>query len=184
MMGKVWFVTGSSRGLGLAIVKTALEAGDSVIATARKPEQLSVLVEKYGDRVYPIALDVGDNENVVKAVKTGHQHFGRIDVVINNAGYANHAALEDIDIDDFRQQVDTNFYGVDYVSKAVLPILPQAGLRLYNPGILGRGSGRYTWCFCLSSRKVGCGRFLNSPQSGDGTLGHQSYRSGAGRAED
>ncbi|KAJ5639466.1 Bcboa17 [Penicillium longicatenatum] len=125
-MTRVWFITGSSRGLGRAIAEIALDNGDSVIATARKPEQLAELVEKYGnDRVLPVALDVTNNEQVLQAVKSGHEKFGRIDVVVNNAGYANTASIEDIDIDDFRTQVDANLMGVVYVSKAVIPILRQ-----------------------------------------------------------
>ncbi|KAF7556025.1 hypothetical protein G7Z17_g1698 [Cylindrodendrum hubeiense] len=127
-MSKVWFVTGSSRGLGLAIVEAALQDGANVIATARKPEQLQPLVDKYGsDRVLALALDVTNNDNVLDVVKTGHEKFGRIDIVVNNAGYANLAATEDITVEDFRAQLDTNFLGVVYVTKAVLPILRQQG---------------------------------------------------------
>ncbi|KAJ5602263.1 Bcboa17 [Penicillium lagena] len=123
---RVWFITGSSRGLGLAIAEAALNYGDSVIATAREPRQLTHLVEKYGpDRVFSVALDVSDNDKVIQAIKTGHEKFGRIDVVINNAGYANTAAIEDIDIHDFHDQINANLMGVVYVSKAVLPILRQ-----------------------------------------------------------
>ena len=123
-MGKVWFITGSSRGLGLAIAEAALGSGGSVIATARKPEHLSGLVEKYGaDRVLPAALDVIDNDQVFNVVNTGLAKFGRIDIVVNNAGYANTAALEDMEISDFRTQLETNLLGVVYVTKAVLPIM-------------------------------------------------------------
>ncbi|GLA55854.1 hypothetical protein AnigIFM63604_002939 [Aspergillus niger] len=125
-MTRIWFITGSSRGLGLAITEAALNNGDSVIATARRPKQLASLVKKYGnERVLPVAVDVTDNDQVVQAVKSGHEKFGRIDVVINNAGYANTAAVEDIDVGDFCAQVDANLMGVVYVSKAVLPILRQ-----------------------------------------------------------
>ncbi|KFY91017.1 hypothetical protein V500_04845 [Pseudogymnoascus sp. VKM F-4518 (FW-2643)] len=126
-MSKVWFVTGSSRGLGLAIVEAALESGGLVIATARKPEQLQHLVEKYGARVFPVALDVTNNNDVLKAVNAGHEKFGRIDIVVNNAGYADTSSVEDANIDDFRAQIDANFYGTVYVSKAVIPILRQQG---------------------------------------------------------
>ncbi|KAJ5538352.1 Bcboa17 [Penicillium frequentans] len=125
-MSKTWLITGASRGLGLSIAEAALNSGDAVIATARKPEQLADLVEKYGnDRVLPVTLDVTNNDQVLQAVKSGQEKFGRIDVVVNNAGYANTASIEDIDIDDFRAQVDANLMGVVYVSKAVLPILRQ-----------------------------------------------------------
>ncbi|KAH6976688.1 hypothetical protein EDB80DRAFT_739138 [Ilyonectria destructans] len=127
-MPQVWLVTGSSRGLGLSIVEAALQDGAKVIATARKPEQLQSIVDKYGtDRVLPLALDVTNNDNVLEVVRRGHEKFGRIDVVVNNAGYANLAATEDMDIQDFRAQVDTNFLGVVYVTKAVLKILRQQG---------------------------------------------------------
>jgi NAD(P)-dependent dehydrogenase (short-subunit alcohol dehydrogenase family) len=122
-MSRVWFVTGSSRGLGRAVVEAALKAGDSVIATARKPEQLYDLAAKYGDRILALALDVSSNDEVLKAVQTGHQKFGRIDVVVNNAGYGDIAAIEDVTIESFRTQIETNFLGVVYVTKAVLPIL-------------------------------------------------------------
>jgi NAD(P)-dependent dehydrogenase (short-subunit alcohol dehydrogenase family) len=127
-MGKVWFVTGSSRGLGLSIVEAILNSGASVIATARKPQQLQHLVEKYGsNRVLTLALDVTQNDQAIEAVKAGHAKFGRIDVVVNNAGYADLAAVEDIMIDNFRAQAEANYFGPVYVTKAVLPILRQQG---------------------------------------------------------
>ena len=122
-MSKVWFVTGSSRGLGRAIVEGALEAGDRVVATARKPEQLDDLVTRYGDRIRPVALDVTDADQVPAAVQAGLDAFGRYDVVVNNAGYGDIAAIEDVTVEDFKAQIDTNFYGVVLVTKAVLPIL-------------------------------------------------------------
>jgi NAD(P)-dependent dehydrogenase (short-subunit alcohol dehydrogenase family) len=153
-MSKVWFVTGSSRGLGLAIVEAALKSGASVIATARKPEQLQHVVEKYGARVFPVALDVANNNDVVNAVNAGHEKFGRIDIVVNNAGYADTSSVEDVDIDDFRAQIDVNFYGTVYVSKAVVPILRQQGSghifqissvggRLSSPGLAAYQSAKY-----------------------------------------
>ncbi|GII31357.1 SDR family NAD(P)-dependent oxidoreductase [Planotetraspora mira] len=126
-MSKIWFVTGSSRGLGRAIVETALAGGGQVVATARKPEQLDDLVARYGDRVLPVALDVTSNDDVQRAVKAGLDAFGRYDVVVNNAGYGDLAAVEDVTLQDFRAQIDTNFYGVVHVTKAVLPILREQG---------------------------------------------------------
>lgn len=126
-MSKVWFVTGSSRGLGRAVVEAALEAGDSVIATARKADQLKDLVGKYGDRVMPESLDVTQSDAVLMAVQGGHRRFGRIDVVVNNAGYGDVAAVEDVTLESFRAQIDTNFFGVVHVTKAVLPILRMQG---------------------------------------------------------
>ncbi|MFJ7948925.1 SDR family NAD(P)-dependent oxidoreductase [Streptomyces sp. NPDC096354] len=126
-MSKVWFVTGSSRGLGRAIVTAALEAGDRVVATARKPAQLDDLADLYGDRILPLALDVTDDDAVQRAVQEGLKTFGRYDVVVNNAGYGDLASVEDVTANDFRAQIDTNFYGVVHVSKAVLPILREQG---------------------------------------------------------
>ncbi|RFU25743.1 hypothetical protein B7463_g10597, partial [Scytalidium lignicola] len=124
---KVWFITGSSRGLGLAITKAALESGDRVIATARKLDLLQPLVQQYGDKIFPVPLDVSNYDDVLKAVKAGHDKFGRIDVVVNNAGYADISSIEDIDINNFQSQMDVNFYGTVYVSKAVAPILRKQG---------------------------------------------------------
>ncbi|MFE6488948.1 SDR family NAD(P)-dependent oxidoreductase [Streptomyces sp. NPDC057757] len=126
-MSNVWFVTGSSRGLGRSIVTAALEAGDRVVATARKPAQLDDLADRYGDRVHPVALDVTDNDAVQRAVQEGLKRYGRLDVVVNNAGYGDVASVEDVTLDDFRAQIDTNFYGVVHVSKAVVPILRDQG---------------------------------------------------------
>jgi NAD(P)-dependent dehydrogenase (short-subunit alcohol dehydrogenase family) len=126
-MAKVWFVTGSSRGLGREIVEAALNAGDRVVATARKPEQLNDLVEKFRDHVVVLALDVTDSAEVAEAVAQGHQAFGRYDVVVNNAGYGDTASIEDTTIESFEKQIATNFLGVVYVTKAVLPILREQG---------------------------------------------------------
>ncbi|MEV6175047.1 SDR family NAD(P)-dependent oxidoreductase [Streptomyces sp. NPDC051954] len=126
-MSKIWFVTGSSRGLGRAIVEAALEAGDQVVATARKPAQLDDLADRYGERILPLALDVTDNDQVQQAVQEAIKTFGRLDIVVNNAGYGDIAAIEDVAPEDFRAQIDTNFYGVVQVTKAVLPFLREQG---------------------------------------------------------
>src|SRR5947207_7269028 len=122
-MPKVWFVTGSSRGLGRALVEVALEAGDRVVATGRNPGRLRDLVDKFGDAVLPLRLDVTDYDAAARAVAQAEEAFGRIDVVINNAGYADLGSFEDTTIDSFRAHIDTDFYGVVNVSKAVVPIL-------------------------------------------------------------
>jgi NAD(P)-dependent dehydrogenase (short-subunit alcohol dehydrogenase family) len=126
-VSKVWFVTGSSRGLGRAFVEVALEAGDRVAATARHPERLRDLVGTYCDRVLPLRLDVTDHDAAVRAVAQTVETFGRIDVAVNSAGYSDLSSFEDTTIDSFRTQVDTNFYGVVNVSKAVVPILREQG---------------------------------------------------------
>ncbi|SNT12004.1 NADP-dependent 3-hydroxy acid dehydrogenase YdfG [Asanoa hainanensis] len=120
-MAKTWLVTGSSRGLGRALCTAALDRGDNVVATARRPEHLGDLVEAYGDRVSAVALDVGDPVAAERAVAAAVDTFGRIDVVANNAGNANSAPIEQTSLDEFRQQIETNLLGVVYVSKAALP---------------------------------------------------------------
>src|ERR1700759_1598740 len=123
----VFFLTGSSRGLGRAIAEAVLAAGHQLVATARNPEQLDDLVAAHPDQVLPLALDVTDPAAAEAAIAAGRERFGRIDVVVNNAGYANLAAVEDIDPDDFRAQVDTNLFGVVNVTKAALPVLREQG---------------------------------------------------------
>jgi NAD(P)-dependent dehydrogenase (short-subunit alcohol dehydrogenase family) len=123
----VWFVTGSSRGLGRALVEAALEAGDRVAATARHPERLQDLVDTYGDALLFMRLDVTDYEAAARVVAQAQQTFGRLDVVVNNAGYSDLASFEDTPIDSFRTQIETNFYGVVNVTKAAVPVLREQG---------------------------------------------------------
>ncbi|GIF64351.1 short-chain dehydrogenase/reductase [Asanoa ishikariensis] len=120
-MAKTWLVTGSSRGLGRALCTAALDRGDNVVATARRPADLSDLVDTYGDQVSAVALDVSDPAAAEAAVGAAVDTFGRIDVVANNAGNANSAPIEHTSLDEFRQQIETNLLGVVYVSKAALP---------------------------------------------------------------
>jgi NAD(P)-dependent dehydrogenase (short-subunit alcohol dehydrogenase family) len=126
-MPQTWFITGSSRGFGRALVQAALDAGDRVVATARRPEHLAEFARQYGDQVLPVALDVTDPDAVHAAVTVGLETFGRLDVVVNNAGYANVAPIETGQEEDFRTQFDTNFWGVYHVSKAVIPQLRAQG---------------------------------------------------------
>lgn len=124
---QVWFITGSSRGLGRALVTAALEAGHHVVATARRPEALAEAFHEYGDRVLPLALDVTSPDAARAAVDAAVERFGRIDVLVNNAGYANVSPIETADDDDFRAQFETNFWGVYNVTKAALPTLRRQG---------------------------------------------------------
>ncbi|MFB2597777.1 SDR family NAD(P)-dependent oxidoreductase [Herbiconiux sp. P17] len=127
MSEQIWFITGSSRGFGRSLVSAALEAGDRVVATARRPEQLADFASKYGDRILPVALDVTDADQLRAAVAEGVARFGRLDVVVNNAGYANVSPIEHTPDDDFRTQFETNFWGVYNVSKAAVPVLRAQG---------------------------------------------------------
>lgn len=118
---KVWLITGSSRGLGRAFAEAVLAAGHHVVATARDPQQLAGLVQQYGATVRAIALDVTDPAAARHAVQTAVDEFGRLDVVVNNAGYGNMGTVEDTTDEDFRAQMETNFFGVVNVSRAALP---------------------------------------------------------------
>jgi NAD(P)-dependent dehydrogenase (short-subunit alcohol dehydrogenase family) len=122
-MSKVWLVTGSSRGLGHALAKAVLAAGHGLVATARKPADLRELVERHGDRVRAVALDVTSPAAARDAVAVATSAFGRLDVVVNNAGYANVSSIEDMKEDDFRAQIETNLFGVVNVTRAALPVL-------------------------------------------------------------
>lgn len=127
-MTKIWLITGSSRGLGRALAEGVLQAGDSLVATARDPTQVQDLVAKYGqDRVLPIALDVTDYSSAEAAIAATITKFGRLDVLVNNAGYADVAAFEDMSLASFRRQVETNFFGVINVTKAAVPTLRTQG---------------------------------------------------------
>jgi NAD(P)-dependent dehydrogenase (short-subunit alcohol dehydrogenase family) len=126
-MSRVFLVTGSSRGLGRSIAEAVLEAGHQLVATARTPGQLDDLVGKYGDQLRAVALDVTDPAAAEAAVQVAVEAFGRLDVVVNNAGYANLASVEDITAEDFRRQLDTNLFGVVNVTKAALSVLREQG---------------------------------------------------------
>jgi len=126
-MEQTWFITGSSRGFGRSLVIAALRAGDRVAATARRPEQLDDLVAEFGDRILPIRLDVTDAARAAEALREAHDRFGRLDVIVNNAGYANVSPIETTDDADFRTQFETNFWGVYNVSKAAIPLLRAQG---------------------------------------------------------
>ncbi|HEY0817119.1 MAG TPA: SDR family NAD(P)-dependent oxidoreductase [Pseudonocardia sp.] len=126
-MSLIWFVTGSSRGFGRSLVRAALAAGDRVVATARRPEALADLVAEYADAVLPVALDVTDADAARAALEAGIARFGRIDVVVNNAGYADVAPIETGSEEDFRTQFETNFWGVYQVSRAAVPLLRAQG---------------------------------------------------------
>ena len=140
---KVWLITGSSRGLGRALAEEVLEAGHRLVATARKPSDLAELTARYGDRVRAVALDVTDEAAAVAAVRVAVDTFGALDVVVNNAGYANTASFEDMAADDFRAQMDTNFYGAVYLTRAALPVLraQRSGTILQISSIGGRRGG-------------------------------------------
>ena len=122
-MTKTWLITGSSRGLGRELAQAAAGDGDNVVATARRPRSLDDLVARYGGRIRPIALDVTDPAAAREAVQAAVAEFGSLDVLVNNAGYATSASIEDLPEEEFRAQLDTNLFGVVNVTRAALPVL-------------------------------------------------------------
>src|SRR5580704_9728902 len=146
-MSQVWLITGSSRGLGRALADAVLAAGHKLVATARNPAQLADLIERYGDQVRTVALDVTSEQAAVDAVAVATKAFGRLDVLVNNAGYGDISPIEDTSLDEFRAQIETNLFGVINVTKAALPLMREQGAG-------GPGS--------LCSRKVGRRRLLRS----------------------
>jgi NAD(P)-dependent dehydrogenase (short-subunit alcohol dehydrogenase family) len=146
IMPKVWLVTGSSRGLGRSLARAVLDAGDTLVATARDPKSLGDIVGAHPDRALAVALDVTRPEDARRAVAAAVERFGRLDVLVNNAGYANVAAIQDVDEADFRTQFETNFFGVFHGTRAALPVMraqksghiiqvSSIGGRLGSPGL-------------------------------------------------
>ena len=127
MSSKTWFITGTSRGFGREWAIAALERGDTVAATARNPASLDELVTKYGDAVLPIELDVTDRDAAFAAVKQAHEHFGKLDVIVNNAGYGQFGMVEELSEHDVRAQIETNLFGAIWVTQAALPYLRAQG---------------------------------------------------------
>jgi NAD(P)-dependent dehydrogenase (short-subunit alcohol dehydrogenase family) len=122
-MAKVWLITGSGNGLGREIAEAALAAGDSVVAGARRTEELAPLVAQYGERVKPVTLEVRNETAARLAVQRAVDTFGRLDVLVNNAGYGQFAPFEQMSAEDFRAIVDTCFFGVVYMTRAALPVM-------------------------------------------------------------
>src|SRR5260221_6555159 len=122
-MNKVWLVTGSASGLGRTIAEAVLEAGDRLVATARDTKRLDDLVKQYGDRVRTVPLDVTDESAAQAAVQTAVTAFGRLDVLVNNAGYGDVAPFEQLSAERFKAVMDTNFYGVVNTTRAALPVM-------------------------------------------------------------
>ncbi|MEQ4715199.1 SDR family NAD(P)-dependent oxidoreductase [Nonomuraea sp. B19D2] len=126
-MSKVWFITGSSRGLGRNFVEAALSRGDKVAATARNTAHLDDLVATYGDAVLPLELDVTERVAVFESVKRAKERFGRLDVIVNNAGYGLSGAVEELTEQNLRDQLETNLFGAVWVVQAALPYLRDQG---------------------------------------------------------
>jgi NAD(P)-dependent dehydrogenase (short-subunit alcohol dehydrogenase family) len=126
-MSKTWLITGTSRGFGREWAVAALERGDSVAATARDVSSLDELVAAHGDRVLPISLDVTDREADFATVAQAHEHFGRLDVVVNNAGYGQFGMVEELSEAEARSQIETNLFGALWITQAALPFMRAQG---------------------------------------------------------
>ena len=149
MNSRVWLITGSASGLGRNIAEAVLAAGHRLVATARDPRRLEELVERYGDQIRTAPLDVADENAASAAVQVAVDEFGRLDVVVNNAGYGDVAPFEQLSSERFKAVVDTNFYGVVNVTRAALPIMrkQRSGVILQISSLGGRlglpGSAAY-----------------------------------------
>ena len=153
-MSKVWLVTGSASGLGRSIAEAVLTSGDRLVATARDPRRMADLVQKFGDQVRTVSLDVADEVAANAAVHAAVDAFGRLDVVVNNAGYGDIAPFEQLRLERFKAVIDTNFYGVVNVTRAPIPIMRKqrsgcilqissAGGRLALPGNTGYHAAKW-----------------------------------------
>lgn len=145
-MTKVWFITGSARGLGRALTEAVLAKGEKVAATARQPHQLDDLAAKYPDQILPLPLDVTNKKEIVSAVEQAVNHFGRIDVLVNNAGFGIIGAAEAFTDEQVRSQLETNLYAPIEITRVILPYMRKqrngrilqissVGGRIGNPGI-------------------------------------------------
>jgi NAD(P)-dependent dehydrogenase (short-subunit alcohol dehydrogenase family) len=142
-MARTWLITGSSRGFGWELANAVLTAGDNLVATARNPQHLDPLLETYGSAVRTVALDVTDPAAARSAVQLALDSFGSLDIVVNNAGYANSAPIEDMPDDEFRAQIETNLFGVVNVTKAALPVFrkQRSGYFIQFSSVGGRVGG-------------------------------------------
>jgi len=141
-MSKVWLITGSGNGLGRDIAEAALAAGGSVVAGTRLTEELAPLVAQYGERVKPVKLEVRDEAAARAAVQLAVDTFGRLDVLVNNAGYGQFAPFEQMSAEDFQAIVDTCFYGVVYTTRAAVPVMrKQKGGHIFQVSSTGGRRG-------------------------------------------
>ncbi|MCB4859658.1 SDR family NAD(P)-dependent oxidoreductase [Sphingobium sp. PNB] len=145
-MAPTWFITGSSRGIGRALAEAVLAAGHNLVATARRPEQLNELVARYPAQILATALDVTDADAAASAVTMATMRFGRLDIVVNNAGYGNVAPIENTNLESFREQIEANLFGTIIVSKAVIPLFRK------------QGAGRFIQFSSIGGRAAAIGR--------------------------
>ncbi|GAA4322555.1 SDR family NAD(P)-dependent oxidoreductase [Klenkia terrae] len=125
--GKTWFITGTSTGFGRLWTEAALERGDRVVATARRLDAVADYADRFGDAVLTLELDVRDRAAVLTAVQRAQEHLGRLDVVVNNAGYGHFGMVEELTEQELRDQMETNFFGAAWVTQAALPVFRAQG---------------------------------------------------------
>ncbi|WP_268224052.1 SDR family NAD(P)-dependent oxidoreductase [Sinomicrobium oceani] len=146
----VWFITGASQGMGLAITRAALESGGKVIATSRNTDALLEKIVSHRDNVLPLTLDITNEKDVQKAISKGVEHFGRIDIVINNAGYNLLGNIEELSDFEFRKTMDVNLFAVTHIIRNVLPVMrkQKSGHIINTASIMGYmsypGNGSYS----------------------------------------
>ena len=145
-MAQTWLITGSARGLGRALAEAVLEAGHNLVATARAPEQLADLAERFADTMVAAALDVTDEHAATYAVALAVERFGGLDTLVNNAGYGDVAPIEHTSVESFRRQIETNLFGTIIVTKAAIPLFRQ------------RRSGRFIQISSIGGRAGAIGR--------------------------
>lgn len=126
-MAKIWFITGASSGFGAELAKAIIESGDKVAATFRKKEQADSFSQQYNDEGFGVVLDVTQTEKISAALQQAIEKFGRIDVLVNNAGYGTIGAIEEFSMEEIREQMETNYFGAVAVTKAILPIMREQG---------------------------------------------------------
>lgn len=145
-MQQTWLITGSSRGLGRALAEAVLEAGHNLVATARAPEQLAELAERFPETMVATALDVTAPEAAARAIALAVERFGTLDILVNNAGYGDIAPIEDASLASFRRQIETNLFGTIIVTKAAIPLFRE------------RRSGRFIQISSIGGRAGAIGR--------------------------
>jgi NAD(P)-dependent dehydrogenase (short-subunit alcohol dehydrogenase family) len=176
-MDKVWLVTGSASGLGRNIAEAVLESGDRLVATARDPKRVDDLVKKYGDRVRAVPLDVADESAAQAAVQVAIDAFGRLDVVVNNAGFGDIAPFEQLSAERFKAVIDTNFYGVVNVTRAAVPHMRKQKERLHPTDIVGRRPPDPAWQHALPCGEMGGWRLHGISRSGTVPVRREGLRS-------
>src|SRR6266700_2321505 len=185
-MSKVWLITGSGNGLGRDIAEAALAGGDIVVAGAHRTEELAPLVAQYGERVKPVKLEVRDEAAAKAAVQLAVDSFGRIDVLVNNAGYGQFAPFEQMSAEDFQAIVDTCFYGVVYTTRAAVPVMREqkSGHIFQVSSVGGRHAVPGNTPYHAAKWAVGGGRFQRLAGDGSRALRSQGLHTGAGRYSD